>query len=103
MNGNAQILEAIRADRSGIGYVGAGYVIHGGSKGIKVLPIYSGANPAISPLDKEKIVAGVYQFQRPLFQYYKPSSYKNIQPFLDFEKSEVGKSIIQSSGYYPIH
>ena len=37
MNGNAQILEAIKADHSGIGYVGAGYVIHGGSKGIKVL------------------------------------------------------------------
>ena len=41
MNGNAQILEAIKADHSGIGYVGAGYVSHGGSKGIKVLSIYS--------------------------------------------------------------
>lgn len=102
MNGNAQILEAIRADDSGIGYVGAGYVIHGGSKGLKILSIYNGGNPAISPLDKEKIKAGVYYFQRPLFQYYKSSSYKNIKPFLDFEKTDIGKSIIQSSGYYPI-
>lgn len=102
MNGNAQILEAIRADHSGIGYVGAGYVIHGGSKGIKVLPIYSDDNPAISPLDKQQIAAGRYYFQRPLFQYYKSTSYKNIQPFLDFEKTEMGKKIIQSSGYYPI-
>ena len=31
MNGNAQILEAIKTDHSGIGYVGAGYVIHGGT------------------------------------------------------------------------
>ncbi len=37
MNGNAQILEAIRADSSGIGYVGSGYVSQGGSNGIKVL------------------------------------------------------------------
>jgi phosphate transport system substrate-binding protein len=37
MNGNAQILEAIKADHSGIGYVDAGYVIHGGSNGTKVL------------------------------------------------------------------
>jgi len=95
MNGNAQILEAIRADPSGIGYVGAGYVIEGGSKGIKVLPIYNGGSPAISPLDREKIKAG-------LFQYYKSSSYKDIQPFLEFEKTDIAKAIIQSSGYYPI-
>lgn len=32
MNGNAQILEAIKRDHSGIGYVGAGYVASGGIK-----------------------------------------------------------------------
>lgn len=103
MNGNAQILEAIKADNSGIGYVGAGYVIHGGSKGIKVLNIYQEKNvSAISPLDASMIAAGKYFFQRPLFQYYKATSYKKIKPFLDFEKSEAGQKIIQSAGYYPV-
>jgi len=103
MNGNAQILEAIRADNSGIGYVGAGYITHG-SKGIKVLLIYDATHSkAISPLDASMIAAGQYYFQRPLFQYYKMASYDKIKPFLDFEKSEIGKKIIQSSGYYPIH
>ena len=103
MNGNAQILEAIKADDSGIGYVGAGYVIHGGSKGIKVLLIYDENEKAVSPLDASMIAAGKYFFQRPLFQYYKAGSYDKIKPFLDFEKSAEGQKIIQSGGYYPLN
>lgn len=104
MNGNAQILEAIKADHSGIGYVGAGYIAHGNIKGIKALSIYlKKQERAISPLDSSMIAAGKYFFQRPLFQYYMAASYHKIKPFLDFEKSEAGKEIIQSSGYYPIN
>ena len=104
MNGNAQILEAIKADYSGIGYVGAGYVARGGSKGIKILTIYPTENQrAISPLDASMIAAGHYYFQRPLFQYYKAASFDKIKPFIDFEKSDEGKKIIQSAGYYPVN
>ena len=103
MNGNAQILEAIKTDHSGIGYVGAGYVSEGQSKGIKVLLISSGKNEkAISPLDGAMISEGKYFFQRPLFQYFKSTSSSKIKPFLDFEKSKEGQAIIQSSGYYPV-
>ncbi len=103
MNGNAQILEAIKSDHSGIGYVGAGYVIHGGTKGIKVLPVFSSQNSQpVSPLDPVMIAAGKYYFQRPLFQYFKAASYEKIKSILDFEKSEQGKKIIQTAGYYPV-
>ncbi len=104
MNGNAQILEAIKTDHSGIGYVGAGYVSRGGSKGIKILPIYTESmQKAISPLDASMIAAGKYFFQRPLFQYYLAASYDKVRPFLDFEKSVAGQKIIQASGYYPVN
>ncbi|WP_149243090.1 substrate-binding domain-containing protein [Dyadobacter sp. 32] len=103
MNGNAQILEAIKADDSGIGYVGAGYVSNGGSEGIKVLKVYSNEAPkAISPLDAEMIAAGKYLFQRPLFQYYQATSFEKIKPFIDFEKSPQGQQIIKQAGYYPV-
>lgn len=103
MNGNSQILEAIKADHSGIGYVGAGYV-RGEKTGIKILLVSDREDKkAISPLDSEMIAAGEYYFQRPLFQYYKASSYNKVKPFLDFEKSNVGISIIQASGYYPVN
>ena len=104
MNGNAQILEAIKTDHSGIGYVGAGYVIHGGTQGIKVLRVSSSQyNKAVSPLDRVMIAEGKYYFQRPLFQYFKTSSYDKIKLILDFEKSEQGKKIIQTAGYYPVN
>jgi len=102
MSGNAQILEAIRADHSGIGYVGAGYVSQG-SRGIKILLVCLTKNEkAVSPLDSFMIAAGKYFFQRPLFQYYKTGSYIKIKPFIDFEKSDEGKKIIHASGYYPV-
>ncbi|NIJ52679.1 PstS family phosphate ABC transporter substrate-binding protein [Dyadobacter arcticus] len=103
MNGNAQILEAIKQDNSGIGYVGAGYVIHGGSKGLKVLTVYSGEDIAVSPLNSKMIAAGKYFFQRPLFQYYKSNSYDKVKPFLDFEKGQIGQKIIKEAGYYPVN
>jgi phosphate transport system substrate-binding protein len=101
MNGNGQILEAIKADHSGIGYVGAGY-INDTTPGIKILLVYTDeSDRAVSPLDSSMVAAGKYFFQRPLFQYYKASSYNKVKVFLDFEKSDAGKNVIQSSGYYP--
>jgi phosphate transport system substrate-binding protein len=103
MNGNAQIIEAIKADNSGIGYVSAGYVMKGTTKGIKILSVFSEKRNAVSPLDAEKIASGEYFFQRPLFQYFRKDDYNKIKPFLDFEKSAMGKKIIEASGYYPVN
>lgn len=47
MNGNAQILEAIKADDSGFGDIGAGYVMKDNIKGIKILTVYSNKSIAI--------------------------------------------------------
>lgn len=102
MSGNAQILEAIRADHSGIGYVGAGYVSNGNNKGLKVLSVFTANEHAVSPLDSAMIAVGKYFFQRPLFQYYKESSYSKIRPFIEFEKSIDGMRIIKQAGYYPV-
>ncbi|MFA6152666.1 MAG: PstS family phosphate ABC transporter substrate-binding protein [Chitinophagaceae bacterium] len=102
MNGNAQIIEAIRSDESGIGYVSAGYVFKGKLDGIKVLSVYTGNNKAVSPLDAKAIASGLYSFQRPLFQYYRTRDYRKIKAFLDFQQSEAGAKIIQQSGYYPV-
>ena len=100
MNGNAQILEAIKTDNSGIGYVGVGYVKN--MKGLKVLAIANNNyEKAISPLNTEMIIKGKYFFQRPLYQYYKQNDYKLVKPFLDFQKTKEGQDIIQASGYFP--
>src|SRR5690606_40888946 len=54
MTGNAQIIEGVKADKSGIGYVGAGYVAHdaAANTAIKILKIKENATaPAYSPID----------------------------------------------------
>jgi len=102
MNGNAQILEAIKQDITGIGYVSAGYVINGNANGIKVLKVYHENSSAISPLDLKAIASNKYFFQRPLFQYYRKNNFQKVEQFLQFEKSIIGKKIIQKSGYYPV-
>jgi phosphate transport system substrate-binding protein len=104
MNGNAQIIEAVKADKGGFGYVGAGYVIKNGKQAdmsIKILKIYEQGTIAYSPLDYDAVIQQQYYFQRPLFQYILKSSYAKAQPLLDFEKSAVGQKIIVSNGYFP--
>jgi phosphate transport system substrate-binding protein len=102
MNGNAQIIDAIKSDSSGFGYVSAGYVLNGNADGLKVLTVYNGKSKAISPLDSNAIVSGTYFFQRPLFQYYRKAEFHKINSFLEFERSTAGARIIQKAGYYPI-
>lgn len=104
MNGNAQIVEGIKRDKSGIGYVGAGYIVHDGSnQPVKVLKIaVKKGNKAVSPLDARAILSHRYYFQRPLYQFIPFSSWHKVAAFIDFEKSPAGHRIITQSGYYII-
>lgn len=105
MTGNAQIIEGVKADKSGIGYVGAGYVAHdpNANQSVKILKIKEtpGAE-ARSPIDPETINNSLYFFQRPLYQFVLKESWDKVKPFIDFEKSPLGKKMIEDHGYYII-
>ncbi len=106
MNGNAQILEAIKADPSGIGYVGAGYVMHrNGSVNdqIKVLKIAHGKDRAYSPLDSTAVFKHQYYFRRHLYQFIRKGASGEVENFLSFERSAAGAQMIRKAGYYPIN
>lgn len=105
MTGNAQILESIKVDKSGIGYVGAGYVgaESGTNKPFKVLKIKEHASAvAYSPLDPATINNSLYFFQRPLYQFVVEKSWHKVKPFIDFEKGPHGRKLIEEHGYYII-
>ncbi len=106
MNGNAQIIQGVKMDVSGIGYVGAGYILHGTQEdhSIKVLRICERSGSlAVSPLDETAIMASRYYFQRPLYQFIPVSSWNKVSAFLQFEKSAAGQKIIKESGYYIVN
>lgn len=103
MTGNAQIIEAVKMDKSGIGYVGAGYISKSldNNQGVKVLKIKSESrDSAVSPLDPEAIRNKIYFFQRPLYQFIPAGSWDKVAPFIEFETKGAGREIIERSGYY---
>jgi len=105
MTGNAQIIEGVKADASGIGYVGAGYVAHdpNADSAIKILKIKeSESSVAYSPIDSNTINNSLYFFQRPLYQFVIADSWHKVKPFIDFEESKLGKKMIEEHGYYII-
>jgi phosphate transport system substrate-binding protein len=101
MNGSSQIVEAVKADPSGIGYVGVGYVKN--AEGISVLEVASGPNGIYkSPLDKASVEDGSYPIARPLYQYVSGTPSGETKKFLQFEVSSEGQVIVEEEGFYAI-
>ena len=101
MNGNAQIVAAIKNDPSGIGYVGVSYVKD--ASGIKVLKVARKAGaPYASPLNTDEVNSGVYPVSRPLVQYISDQSGKTVQDFIAFELSPEGQRIVEEEGFFPV-
>ena len=104
MNGNAQIIESVKQDVSGIGYVGAGYVVQEGKltgTGYKILHIKQGNAPASSPMRVESVTNGSYPFRRPLFQYIQREAREEVAPLIEFQRSAKGAAILRANGYFP--
>jgi phosphate transport system substrate-binding protein len=106
MNGNAQILEAVKKDAGGIGYVGIGYVVDDEGKvtpGINVLEVAKDSrSKPTSPLQLENIMSGAYPITRPLYQYFDKNNQAKVEGFIKFELSPEGVAIIKKDGFYPL-
>jgi phosphate transport system substrate-binding protein len=106
MNGNAQIVEGVTADKVGIGYVGVGYVADSKGnvkKGIKILNVSKDASSAAySPLNKAAVDSGDYPIARGLFQSTAGVPKGAILDFLKFELSPEGQKIVVEEGFFPI-
>lgn len=100
MNGNAQIVEAVRNDRFGIGYVGIGY-IQEGSKRIKVLDIRT-STAVISPRDPTAVGSGDYPISRPLFMITRANEDPRRDAFLSYVTGSSGRHHIRAEGFVPV-
>jgi phosphate transport system substrate-binding protein len=105
MNGNAQIIEAVTADKSGISYVGVGYVFDDKGQvlsGINVLDIAVGSGKPVSPLMKENVKGGLYPIARALYQYTNGKPKGNLKNFVAFILSPEGQKVVEEMGFYPV-
>lgn len=99
MAGNAEIVEAVKADRAGIGYVGVGYTQQNGKviDGIAVLTVNG-----VSPLDEANVVSGKYPISRPLYHYFNGKPSGDAKAFMEFELSDEGQNILKDQGFYKV-
>ncbi len=103
MNGSAQIVEAVRQDRGGIGYVAAGYVEGERAAGLRVVPLVSPRDGAVlSPRDADAVRARRYPLARPLHQFVASPVGAGVRAFLAFEDSPEGQAIVARNGFFPV-
>jgi len=104
LESNKAILESVKQDKTGVGYVGIGYVkdeFGNQVKGINIIRVSNGID-YILPLDKTKIAD--YPISRPLYQYFakKPKQGEVNYDFLMFELSDKGQKIVEKTGFVKI-
>ena len=106
MNGNAQIVEAVKKDAGGIGYVGIGYVVDDQGKiesGLNMVEVARDSrSKAFSPLKLENILSGNYPITRPLYQYFDGNARGKVEAFIKYELNPEGVAIIHKEGFYPL-
>lgn len=108
MEGTQAIVDAILADKEGIGYAGVGYVAAENGqarKGIKPVSIASKKGAvAVSPLDMAAVLSGKYPIFRRIYQYLPtlPTKDSLLAQLLVFETSERGMEIVRKQGFYPL-
>ncbi len=93
MNGNSQIVEGVKHDAAGIGYVGLGYVRKGQSYNseVKVLKV-NGLLPHQEG----------YPVFRSLYQYINGKPTGLVKAFLEFELSDEAQKTVEEIGFIPI-
>ncbi len=105
MNGNAQIVEGVIADKAGIGYVGVGYVYDDQGnvrKGLQVLSVAQKMGDApVSPLNPENVKSGKYPVARALYQYINGKPAGAVKDFIAFELGE-GQKVVEEMAFYPV-
>jgi len=105
MNGNAQIVESVRQDRTGIGYVGVGYIHDSAGRtrdGLFALEISRSDREAAWPPSEQNITNGNYPLTRPLYQYVNGRPQPAVLAFLRFCVSTNVTALLRKSGFYPL-
>ena len=105
LNGTAQMLESVKQDANGIGFVGFGYLFGQNGDlypGIQVLGLQSNAQTeAVSPLNRNAILSGMYPLTRPLYQITDGPPSGSALAFIQYELSKAGQEVVLRSGYLP--
>ncbi len=98
MNGNSQIVEALKNDITGIGYIGLGHAKN--ASGLKIVKLASreGADYA-DPTNSRHVDGGKYPIVRTLNQYVAGKPQGAVRDFIKFELSPEAQKIVEDMGF----
>ncbi|MBP9773316.1 MAG: PstS family phosphate ABC transporter substrate-binding protein [Candidatus Peribacteraceae bacterium] len=107
MEGSQAIVDAVKTDVNGIGYVGVGYIKDETEKprtDIAIIPVQTADGTPVSPLDEAAVKSGKYPIARDIYQYFSASPKQNalLTSFLVYEASPEGQEIIKKAGFYTL-
>jgi phosphate transport system substrate-binding protein len=105
LESNKAIINAVKKDPAGIGYVGTGFIMEKDGRptaDIWALYLYTEGDKAYSPYETRAVNNGDYPVIRPLYQYFNGQPAGVVKSFLEFELSEEGQKIAREFGYFPI-
>lgn len=108
MEGSQAIVDAVKTDEGGIGYVGIGYAKDENGQAqsdIKILSLMKEmGGEAVSPLDKAAVQNGSYPISRRIYQYMSglPAKDSVLEKFLLFQMSDEGQNLIEKGGFYSL-
>jgi phosphate transport system substrate-binding protein len=108
LEGNQAIVDAIKNDAQGVGYVGAGYVKIEGKVRDDVAIVElkkSKDSEALSPLNKEQVQKLEYPLARKIYQYFPQKTLdtqSSLRDFLRFENSSDGQKLVEAAGFYAL-
>lgn len=95
--GTAAVVNAVKKDRTGIGYGGAAY-----SEGVKQCKVKADDNGTAYLPTKENIAANNYPISRYLYMYLKSKPTGEVKKYIDWILSDEGQKIVTEVGYFPV-
>lgn len=97
MPGTASVVNAVRKDKTGIGYGGVAY-----ARGVREVPVKKDAKSAAILPSSETIRNGTYPIWRYLYQYVIGVPKGEVAKLIKWELSDEGQAIVSKVGYIPV-
>jgi len=96
LQGTAAVINAIGADKNGIGYGGIAY-----AKEVRALAVQAEGGQPVAP-SEATVADGTYPLSRKLFFYYAANAPERVTAFAQWSVTPEAQALVTKVGYFPL-
>ena len=96
LQGTAAIINAVGADKNGIGYGGIAY-----AKAVRALAVQAEGGQPVAP-SEATVADGTYPLSRKLFFYYPANASERVTKFAQWAVTPEAQALVTKVGYFPL-